>query len=339
VQQLTVKLVQALFRMISVNLFRKFPYVSLARRPEHCYDCEFSHIDLVYKILRELISFQNVPKNLVAPCVDQLFINSVFMLVASYDSREQRHVVNILEMITQNFKWAIAPLFRRISRFCVPIDEEFRCPHALPSIVSILVPLVREYVVDVRSAGRFFRDFVLPLHKCENYPQYHETLGRVVVHVLGTDLSLVTPLIIFVTKHWPVTSRDKSALFLNELGEVCDAYAPQIASACASKLIRKVAGLFMDPAADVSQGAIFAMSSGSMLGLLRKAAPALLHIVHQCALLASTNHWVTDTRRFASDLIGNLLELDPGLKSVPQVAEPGDVRRSTVWQFLRDATT
>jgi hypothetical protein len=328
---LTSEHISAIFRMCSVNLFRLFPHVSLSDKPDFIFDREFCHIELIYEILLKLFSFSTVSKELVASQIHQAFINNLFSAVCSYDSREQKYVVQVLASLLRDFPCTAGALFRRICRSCIPLDDCAFRSHALPSIAALLALLAPIVVTDVTTAGRFFRDFVLPLHKCESYPLYHNTLSRLVIHVITLDRTLFEAFIRFVTKHWPVRSRPKCAMLFDEVSQVCDAFAGALDAHCASLLLRRAASFFGDPAGDVSQAALLLASSACA-----RECPALVCAYHR-AMAASAMHWIAQTRDAAAALVVRLCAVDPRLRRqllAPDPAVSGDAERARVWMCV-----
>jgi hypothetical protein len=310
---LKVEQISMLFKMIATNLFRKYPHVSLEKKPEFVLDREYSHIHLVYQILDSVISFRTIPKPLVAPSVNQAFINSVFGQICAYDAREQRHVIESTMLLVQQFPWAALPLFRRICRFCGYLAEEFRFPHAVPSIVAVLTPLLVEVVKDVKTATKLFRSIVLPLHKCESYALYHAKLARMVIHIVGLEKALLREFVFFITKHWAVRSREKCSLVFDEVAQVCDTFSEEFDAEMAVKLVSKISMFFMDPAGDVSQQSLFILTSSGLRGILKLCPDRLLRRLLASATAVMTTHWVADTRQLARDFVAELAVVDPRL--------------------------
>jgi hypothetical protein len=335
--------ISSLFKMITANLCRRYPHVSLAKKPEHVLDREYSHIELVYEILDSVISFQTIPKAVVSPLITQLFINGIFFQICAYDLREQRHVLQTIALLLKQFPWATQPLFRRICRFCGPVVEDFRFLYAIPSISSILVTLVADVVKDAKTARKFFRDLLLPLHKCDNYGLYHCNLTRMIVHVIGLDKSLLREFVFFISKHWAVRSREKCSLMFNEISDVCDAFSVNFDTEIAVKLISKISMFFGDPDSDVAQQSLFLLISPSMKDILKLCPQKLIKQLHDSAVVVSTSHWLADTRHFASDLVTELLAMDPSLSnSTVSCCSDGeheaDKRRKETWALILGQT-
>jgi hypothetical protein len=324
--------------MITANVLRRYPHVSLAKKPEYVLDREYFHIEIVYQILNSVISFQTIPKSVVAPLITQVFINGIFSQVCAYDLREQRHVLQTIALLLKQFPWATQPLFRRICRFCGPIVEDFRFLHAVPSISSILASIVADVVKDVKTARRFFRDLLLPFHKSDNYGLYHCTLTRMIVHVIGLDKSLLREFVFFISKHWAVRSREKCSLIFNEISDVCDTFSGNFDTEIAVKLISKISMFFGDPAGDVSQQSLFLLCSSSMKDIIRLCPQKLIKQLHDSAVVVRDSHWLPDTRHFASDFITELLAMDPSLSnSTGAISADGEQeanKRRETWALI-----
>lgn len=334
-KHLTGDHINVLFRMISVNLFRKFPFVSLVGNPEFTIDREFSHIDLVYQILASAMSFRTLPRQLVTPSCNQTFINALFLLLGSYDAREQRHVVKIFGLVAKNFEWAVPSLFRRIWRLCIQVDEDFKPLHSLPSLVSILSIFAPECIKDPQTAARFFNDVLVPLHKCDSYCAFHVTLTHLVIHVLNVDAGLIHRFVVFIARHWAVRSRQKCSLVFDELGAVCEVFAPAIDPEAAAMLLRRVADFFTDPTSEVSQQALFLISSEPMRHLIKKCPEPVIRKLYREAAAVCARHWIPDTRDWAADVMTEITTIHPAVKGAETT--PDEDQRTQNWERIARA--
>jgi hypothetical protein len=326
--------ISALFRLCSVHLFRTFPHVSFMEKPEFVYDREFHHIELVYEILLNLLSFKTVRKELVASRIHQAFVNNLFSAVCSYDFREQQFVVQALSCFVREFPCTSGPLFRRICRCCVPLNESFHHAHAIPSIAALLASLAPVLVKDQKAAQKFFREFIIPLHKCPSYSLYLDPLTRLVIHVVTIDNSLLPIFIQYITKHWAVHSHEKSALFFDEISAICQSFAVEISDECVVTLVKKIASFFTDPAGKVSQQALSLLGSEVMRPLLKRCPESLLQHLYQRAMEVSAMHWLRETRQSACDLVGELVIMNPGLKRsliLSDLADSGEAKKRRIW--------
>ena len=329
----------ALFKMISCNLLRKFPNVSLQIQPEYVIDNEYPHIDVVYKILNFLLTFRTIPKQVIAGYVNQVFVMAVFMNILAYDAREQKSVVEIMMLVIENFGFVIQPLFRRISKFCMTIETDFRYGHALPSIIEILAAVFGEASKGVKSMEKFFAEVVLPLHKVENYDAFQRSLTQIVLIVLKKSTGLLRTWTIFIATHWTVRSHVKCAAIFDEVSQVTEIYASRIDDEAGTKLALKISEFFGNPNGDVSQQALFLMNSEPMVDIIRRCSPRVVRLIYRRALKANLTHWLPDTRHFALDLMNGLGAIDPSLKKLVMIAEEEDdiaeeKRKNETWKLI-----
>jgi serine/threonine-protein phosphatase 2A regulatory subunit B' len=84
------------------------------------------------------------------------------------------------------------------------------------SIISgFAVPLRDEHVI-------FFKTVIIPLHKVQTCPKFHNELLRCSMLFVSKDPLLAFDLILGLLKYWPFASFGKETLFLAELLEVMD---------------------------------------------------------------------------------------------------------------------
>jgi hypothetical protein len=192
-------------------------------------------------------------------------------------------------------------------------------------------------VKDEKAAKKFFREFVLPLHKCDSYALYHDTLSRLVVHVITVDSSLLPVIIHFIAKHWAIRSHEKCSLIFNEISSICQSFAADLTNECTVTLVKKIASFFTDPAGDVSQQALFLLASEFLRPLLKRCPGSLLQALYQRAMEVSAMHWLRETRQFACDFVAELVTLDPGLKRsliLSDLADSDEAKKRKIWMEL-----
>jgi hypothetical protein len=240
-----------------------------------------------------------------------------------------------MTQLVQQFQWAAPPLFRRICRLYGQLTEDFRYFHSIPSIVEILSKLAPSVVKDSKASVKFFRDILLPFHKCDNYGLYHAKLASMVVHVIRVEKLLLGDFVHFITRHWPVRSREKSSLVFDEISHVCEAFPAGFDTGMAVSLISKISTFFSDPAAEVSQQSLFLLGSPTMKPILKLCPQRMLRELYTGASAARTTHWLPDTRHFAADFLGELVALDAGLAASPLAQEEreSDVR-AEIWRWI-----
>jgi hypothetical protein len=240
----------------------------------------------------------------------------------------------VLRFLTKTFPWAASILFKRICRCCIPFDEFFH-QHAVPAIAQILAFLAPEVVKTASSAVVFFTEIILPLHKCDQYPAYHTTLGELVFLVVTLENSLLPEFVNFMASHWPVRSRAKSSMVFDELSLICEAFARDFDEVCARKLVRKIASFFADMAGDLSQQAFFLLGSDSLRPIVHKCEPGMKAFLYQKALMVNSTHWIAETRHFASDFLIDLAAGDPSVKRGLRLGDPAETheaQRRDMWE-------
>jgi hypothetical protein len=102
------------------------------------------------------------------------------------------------------------------------------------------------------------------------------------------------------------------------------------------KLVRKISTFFMDPAADVSQQSLFLLATAPMKSILKLCPQAVLQQLYCGATAASTAHWLTDTKHFASDLTTALVALDGTLAQ--SSCDAADTQRRNMWAHIIEIT-
>ena len=329
----------ALFKMISCNLLRKFPNVQLQIQPEFVIDNEYAHVDVVYKILNFLLQFRTIPKQVITGYMSQVFILAVFMNVCAYDAREQKSVVDIMLLVIDNFPFVIQPLFRKISKFCMTLESDFRFGHALPSVIDVMAALFSEVLKGMKNVEKFFMEVVLPLHKVDNYDVLQRSLTQIVLLILKKNGQLLRTWALFMASHWAVRSHVKCAAMFDEVSQVTEIYAAKIDDEAGTKLALKISEFFADPSGDVSQQALFVMNSDAMADILRRCSTKVVRQLYRRALKVNLTHWLPDTRHFALDLMTGLGTIDPSLKKLVMVSEEEydiaeEKRKNETWKLI-----
>ncbi|OHT13732.1 hypothetical protein TRFO_16056 [Tritrichomonas foetus] len=298
--------VSFLFRMISINLFRTFPYINMSPPPELVMDNEFIHIDLIYQILEELLSTKLIAKMHISPSINNTFVLGLFRLFYAYDVREQKRVKDILSLLSNNFQYVRIFIFKQIDKYLQIFDDEFRSPHVIPYVLELLAEIYPLISQTMKNPEKIIELKLLPLYKLNSFSSFHNTLLRIIMLILQKNPMMSKNVVFYLFRHWPVCSAPKIGFFFNSVSTIYESYWKQIPSELTSSLFLLISSFFIVPSGDISQQSLFLLSTPLMLSLIKGMKPKVINTIYRRAIQAESSHWIADTRHFALDLVNHL---------------------------------
>ena len=198
-------------------------------------DPSWSHLQVCYAILRDIVLTSKIPLAVKKKVIRVWFVKKLIEVFRSKDKRERTQVKLSVHRI-------YGSLTNRRSCIRQSVNESFymylyeRIPHCgifemLEFLLSIVngfgTPLRKEHLTTLNRA-------LIPLHKMEDEPTYHDRLQYCMVLYITKDNNLASTIISEVLRFWPKAgSRMKVLGFLAEIDEI-------LAMGLSDKIIDKI---------------------------------------------------------------------------------------------------
>jgi len=312
----------AVMKMIQSQIFRPLPVVKKAGpsedmgglEEEQLSDPSWPHLQPVYEFFLQLIVNDAADVRSLKAYISHKFIQEFLELFDSEEITEREYLKNILHRLYAK----LVPRRKMIRKavtdtFYTLIHENYKFNGAA-ELLDIFASIISGFAVPLRDEHvYFFKTVIIPLHKVQTCPKFHNELLRCSMLFVSKDPLLAFNLIEGLLKYWPFASFGKETLFLAELLEVMDVCDMTKLEPHIEKLFERLVKCIASPHLQVSDRAMCFFENDFFLSILRhyksKIFPILVPVI---AKLAET-HW----HKLLQDSLGALKnimrDVDPNL--------------------------
>eukprot|EP00183_Erythrolobus_madagascarensis_P002708 CAMPEP_0185849428 /NCGR_PEP_ID=MMETSP1354-20130828/3929_1 /TAXON_ID=708628 /ORGANISM="Erythrolobus madagascarensis, Strain CCMP3276" /LENGTH=459 /DNA_ID=CAMNT_0028549945 /DNA_START=254 /DNA_END=1633 /DNA_ORIENTATION=+ len=217
--------------MVAANLFRALTICE--GDEEDLYDPEdgeplmepdWSHVSLVYEVLRRFVTASELNTKLARKVIDQRFVLGLFDLFHSEDPRERECLKTIVHRIYGRFVPMRSFIRRTIQHvFHHYIYSDDAHSSGVAELLEILGSVINGFSVPLKPDHReFLLRALIPLHSAVALTKYYPQLSFCVSQFLEKEPQLAESVLLGLLKYWPVTHSRKEVMFLNELEDVLE---------------------------------------------------------------------------------------------------------------------
>jgi len=308
--------------MIKANIFRPLPVIKkngpaedvAALDDEMPADKTWPHLQPVYEFFLQLIVNDAADVKSLKGYVTLNFIDHFLYLFDSEEVTEREYLKNILHRLyaklvprRKMIRKAVTDTFYTLIHEVYKFNGAAELLDIFASIISgFAVPLREEHVV-------FFKTVIIPLHKVQTCPKFHNELLRCSMLFVSKDPLLAFDLILGLLKYWPFASFGKETLFLAELLEVMDVCDITKLDPHIEVLFVRLIKCIASPHLQVSDRAMCFFENDFFLSILKqyktKIFPIMVPIIFQLAGL----HWHKLLQDSLGALNNILRDIDPAL--------------------------
>eukprot|EP00742_Colponemidia_sp_Colp-10_P000521 GILJ01000567.1.p1 GENE.GILJ01000567.1~~GILJ01000567.1.p1 ORF type:complete len:452 (+),score=85.49 GILJ01000567.1:173-1528(+) len=302
--------------MISRNIFRP-----LSRRSsevdfdpdedEPATDPSWPHLQVVYELLLRLIVSDGADVKHLKTFVTSQFIHDLLELFDSEDVRERDYLKNILHRIYAKLVPRRKLIRKAINDCLYKFIHETERFNGVPELLDILASIISGFAVPLRDEHKeFFVHIIVPLHKVKTSPSYHEQLNRCASLFLNKDPSLAPLLLEGMLKYWPFANSTKASLFLTEMGEIIELADADHLKSASPKIFKQLARCIQGQHFQVSERALYAVESESMLRLVKAYRDVAFPILAPVVAKIQETHWHPHVQEAALSVRTLLSEID-----------------------------
>lgn len=220
----------AMCKMCAVNLFRVFPPKyrgnttgGEADDEEPMFDPAWSHLQIVYDLLLQFVSYNSLDVKVAKKYIDHSFLLRFLDLFDSEDPRERDCLKTILHRIYGKFMIHRQFIRQAVSNIIYRFVFETERHNGIAELLEIFGSIISGFALPLKEEHRVFLCRVLiPLHKPKSVGIYHQQLTYCVVQFIDKDPKLSATVIKGLLKYWPVTNSQKELMFISELEEVLE---------------------------------------------------------------------------------------------------------------------
>lgn len=184
-------------------------------------DPSWPHLQPVYELFLQLIVNDAADVRSLKTYISHRFIQEFLELFDSEEITEREYLKNILHRLYAK----LVPRRKMIRKavtdtFYTLIHENYKFNGAA-ELLDIFASIISGFAVPLRDEHvYFFKTVIIPLHKVQTCPKFHNELLRCSMLFVSKDPNLAFSLIEGLLKYWPFASFGKETLFLAELLEV-----------------------------------------------------------------------------------------------------------------------
>jgi len=306
--------------MIKANIFRPLPVIKkngpaedvAALDDEMPADKTWPHLQPVYEFFLQLIVNDAADVKSLKGYVTLNFIDHFLYLFDSEEVTEREYLKNILHRLyaklvprRKMIRKAVTDTFYTLIHEVYKFNGAAELLDIFASIISgFAVPLREEHVV-------FFKTVIIPLHKVQTCPKFHNELLRCSMLFVSKDPLLAFDLILGLLKYWPFASFGKETLFLAELLEVMDVCDITKLDPHIEVLFVRLIKCIASPHLQVSDRAMCFFENDFFLSILKQYKTKIFPIMVPVINVLCEIHWHKLLQDSLSALKNILRDIDP----------------------------
>lgn len=323
----------SLMHMISINIFRPVCFVQLYETTDYAVDLEWEHIEIAYDLF---ISLLNINSFSISQTQFKSYIRNLFLMFRMPDKREQQSIGRCLNEICRRYQDQRLNIAAKCSSFLTAAQYDLSTQASLPVFLEFYLHSI--LYLRPKNAHSFILMQLFPLIMLKEFEAFHATHLCIIEVFMNTDSSLVDSYLLYLLNHWPITSPNRTTLFLNAVHEIVSKFHQKISVSTTEKLLGRISNTFSDCTADVSQQALFMIMDDGMTNLILTKGNKMTHTLYIRILDVSENHWLASTRNFATDALLHLKSCIPplGTLNINDMREKIKIKERTTQKFWND---
>jgi serine/threonine-protein phosphatase 2A regulatory subunit B' len=347
--------IESLCKMCSSNLFRDFPpkyALSFARGEndddEPLFDPSWSHLQLVYDVLLQFLSYNSLDVKVAKKFVDHSFISRLLNLFESEDPRERECLKSVLHRVYGKFMVHRPFIRMSVSNIIYRFVFETERHSGIAELLEIFGSVISGFALPLKKEHKIFLFRVLiPLHKPKSVGFYHQQLTYCIVQFVEKEPKLTISVIKGLLKYWPVTSSQKQLMFLSELEELLEIITKEEFEIIMVPLFRRIGFCLNSFHFQVAERAHLLWNNERILELVRHNRHVIMPLVFSSLERNTQTHWHRAVLNLTQNVRNMFKEMDADLvlacqgkfeeekSTVTVISE----RRRLTWERLETAAS
>ncbi|GMH20768.1 hypothetical protein Nepgr_022610 [Nepenthes gracilis] len=356
-EKFTESVIQETIKMASANLFR-----SPTAQPHECkvsqaYDFEeeeplmdpsWSHLQIVYEFFIRFVASSKTDTMLTKRYINHSFLLKLLDLFDSEDPREREYLKAILHRIYRKFMVHRPFIRKAMDNIFYRLIFETDKFNGVAELLEVLGSIINGFALPLREEHKLFLVRVLiPLHKSNCLPMYHQQLSYCIIQFVEKDNKLADTVIRGLLKCWPITNSSKEVMFLSELEEVLEATQPAEFERCMVLLFRRIACCLKSLHFQVAERAHYLWNNNHIESLIRQNRKAILPIILPALEKNGCSHWNQVIQSLTLHVLKKFSDTDPELiqecshRFHEDEAKGDEVKaeRAAKWRHLEEIAT
>lgn len=242
--------IAATCKMCAINLFRVFPpknrsnSVGVAAEDveEPMFDPAWSHLQIIYDLLLQFVSYSSLDLKVAKKYMDHSFILRLLDLFDSEDPRERDCLKTVMHKVYGKFMVHRPFIRKAVSNVIYRFVFETERHNGIAELLEIFGSVISGFALPLKEEHKLFlQRALIPLHKPKPLGVYHQQLTYCVNQFIDKDQKLASVVIKGLLKYWPITNSQKELMFMSELEEVLERISIAEFQKVMSPLFRRIA--------------------------------------------------------------------------------------------------
>jgi serine/threonine-protein phosphatase 2A regulatory subunit B' len=322
-EQLVNPHLPAIMAVIEASLFRPLKKLSLLKagnetldkaEQEQFDDPSWPVIEPVYALFEKLLESEHINQKTLKNMITPQFLQN---LIGTFDTQyppEREALKSCLHLLylkqsglRKTIRKLIAELFHRM------IHEDFPF-NGVSEILEIKSTIISGFTSPIKEEHlQFFEHALLPLHKIETEPLFHQDLMRCTIMFVQKDHSLGVKVIEYLDKIWPKTNSSKQLAFMEELVMVVCTVDLRVLKSHVGLLFKRVSSMILSPHFKVCDFALSCFEKKDCMALVEDYRDQVFPIVVPSLKKACQDQWQPTLVTSLRGLLGMLEDLDSAL--------------------------
>jgi serine/threonine-protein phosphatase 2A regulatory subunit B' len=297
---LVIKNLHYVMEMIKANIFRPLPVVKKSGpaedmnglEDEMITDKSWPHLQPAYEFFLQLIVNDAADVKSLKGHVTAKFVQQFLELFDSEEITEREYLKNILHRLYAKLVPRRKMIRTEVTHTFYTLIHEIYKFNGAAELLDIFASIISGFAVPLRDEHViFFKTVIIPLHKVQTCPKFHNELLRCSMLFVSKDPLLAFDLILGLLKYWPFASFGKETLFLAELLEVMDVCDMTKLDPHIEMLFRRLIKCIASPHLQVSDRAMCFFENDFFLSIIKqyktKIFPIMVPVINELA----DKHW------------------------------------------------
>ncbi|KAF7838624.1 serine/threonine protein phosphatase 2A 57 kDa regulatory subunit B' kappa isoform-like [Senna tora] len=313
--------IAAVCKMCASNLFRVFPPKfrtsstgGETEDEEPMFDPAWSHLQVVYDLLLQLINYNSLDVKVAKIYVDHAFILRLLDLFDSEDPRERDCLKTVLHRIYGKFMVHRPFIRKSVSNIIYRFVFETERHNGIAELLEIFGSVISGFALPLKEEHKvFLLRALIPLHKPKSLGIYHQQLTYCIVQFIDKDPKLACTVIKGLLKYWPVTNSQKELMFLSELEEILEMTSMVEFQKIMVPLFRRISYCLNSSHYQVAERAHLLWNNEHILNLITQNRQVVLPLVFSALVHNTQNHWNQAVLNLTQNVRKMLSQMDEDL--------------------------
>ncbi|EAX89245.1 hypothetical protein TVAG_265080 [Trichomonas vaginalis G3] len=310
-QAVAPPIIDSLFKMFEVNIYRPFPSVSekyLAFDEEPLMsEVSWPHLSLVYDIL---IQYQtNFPRD---PHFTELFMNKLLSAFDSCDSNERGKLITIFT----NYSTTNPNLVHKLVEYYGHVCREYIDGH---SYSFALTPALRLFNISLKTAPNNEMEFyyniiltnIVPLLKKQHVTTILPLLNPIFDFIIPKEPKFAEIIVLYIVNHWPVSWPSKQLIFVDFINNTMEKMPLKNFSSICHKVFKLYATCLQSKSYKVAEASMKVWDNHKLITLILDNTRSIYPVIMSPLIFTMKQHWNQSTRNCAISAYKQVHNIDP----------------------------